>query len=415
MEKHHRKHLFIFFITLLLVLSAGAAVLCAYMYVSGRVPAAANAAASDTDGKSVSAFWEKADIRDVPGWGASAESESENTADTEAADPETEDSQVIEDDDDSITFTFAGDILFDPSYAAGAAIAARGIENCFDDKALDIMKSADIFMLNNEFTYTTAAQPLPDKKYTFKADPSSADNLRKIGTDIVALANNHIFDYQEQGLLDTLDTLDGIGMTHVGAGRNLAEASKAAYYTCGDFTIAILNATQIEGYENPPTRGATDTLPGVFRCYDPTLLYQTVTEVSQKADFVIVYIHWGTESTTVLDANQTEHAKGLAAAGCDLVVGDHPHVLQGIQYVDGMPVIYSLGNYLFTSYDRDTGVLQAQFSPSEKKMTSLRFVPMLQSGTAVRTLSGTEKERVLQDMRKISTAAIDEDGYITEN
>lgn len=389
----------------------------AYAYINVGMPSAANAAASDSEKDETQVFWEKADIRDVPGWSDSAAEE--DTADTaqaaDTADPELSDAQIIEDDDDSITFTFAGDILFDPSYAAGSAIAARGIENCFDDEALDIMKSADVFMLNNEFTYTTATEPLSDKKYTFKADPSTAVNLQKIGTDIVALANNHIFDYQEQGLLDTLDTLDGIGMTHVGAGRNLEEAAKAAYYTCGDFTIAILNATQIEGYENPPTRGATDTQAGVFRCYDPTLLYQTVAEVRQKADFVIVYIHWGTESTTVLDAIQTEHASGLAAAGCDLVVGDHPHVLQGIQYVDGMPVIYSLGNYLFTSYDRDTGVLQAEFSPSEKKMISLRFVPMLQSGTAVHTLSGTEKERVLEQMRAISTAAIDEDGYITEN
>ncbi len=329
--------------------------------------------------------------------------------------PELADAQVIPDDDDRVTFAFAGDILLDEGYAAGAAIRERGITNCFDAEAMDVMTGADIFLINNEFTYTNSTAPYPDKKYTFHANPSAAADLKEIGVDIVTLANNHTFDYQEVGLLDTLDALDAIGMPHIGAGHNLDEAKKPYYYNADGMTIAVISATQIERYPNSETRGATDTLPGVFRSYDPALLYQVVAETKQKADFVIVCMHWGTEKMKTTDAGQVTQAQGLVDAGADLIIGDHPHILQEIGYIGDVPIIYSLGNYLFTSYTTDTGVLQVTLQPSTRSVAQVRFVPMQQVGTAVKTLSGSEKTRVLSELREVSgTVNIDDDGIVTK-
>ncbi len=100
-------------------------------------------------------------------------------------------------------------------------------------------------MVNNEFPYSSRGTPLAGKQYTFRADPSTAEWLTEMGADIVSLANNHCFDYGEEALLDTLDTLDSIGMIHVGAGHNLDEASEPAVFECGGMKIAILNATMI--------------------------------------------------------------------------------------------------------------------------------------------------------------------------
>ena len=109
-----------------------------------------------------------------------------------------------------------------------------------------------------------------------------------------------------------------------------------------------------------------------------------------------------------------EQAQEMERLGVDLIIGDHPHVLQPIEYIGDMPVVYSLGNYLFTSFTLDTGVVRVTFSPSSGGMTSLQFIPMLQSGTRVRTSEGAEKARILQEMRSMSaTASFDEDGYVT--
>lgn len=350
------------------------------------------------------------------------------------------------------TITFAGDILFAGDYATGIKAGTVGIMNCFDEGTTELMRSADVFMLNNEFEYTAGGTAIAGKKYTLRAQPGTVSWLKDMGVDIVSLANNHMFDFQDAGLQDTLDTLRGAGMPYVGAGENIEEASTTAYIHIitqpenssaagedgsadgadGDgageltgglsagmkdaMTIAIVNATTIEQYDTPDTRGATDTESGVFRCFDPTLLYQRITEAKQNADAVIVYVHWGTESTQQLDYRQNELADGITKAGADLIVGDHPHVLQAIGAVNGKPVAYSLGNYFFTSSTKDTGLLQAEFDPEKKIMTGLRFVPCLQSNTAVQLLDGSEKARVLDEMRQYSSGtgvSIDDDGRVT--
>lgn len=319
---------------------------------------------------------------------------------------------------DSITFAFAGDILFDTRYAAAASIVQRGgnIENSFDEETLNACRTADVFMVNNEFPYSSRGTPLAGKQYTFRADPSTAEWLTEMGADIVSLANNHCFDYGEEALLDTLDTLDSIGMIHVGAGHNLDEASEPAVFECGGMKIAILNATMIEQGDNPETRGATDTQSGVFRCWDWTNLVNKIKEVDAEVDETIVYIHWGTEKRTDADWSQTQCAAALEEAGADFIIGDHPHVLEPFASDGHTFVCYSLGNFLFTSFTTDTGLLEVTFTPSSKSVSGIRFIPMLQSDSSVRTLSGLEKERVLNFMRTGSAGVtVDEDGNITLN
>ncbi len=338
--------------------------------------------------------------------------------------------------DRTVTFTFAGDILFDENYATGIAARQSGILSRFDPGVLELMQGADIFTVNNEFCYSDGGAPLADKTFTLRARPDTAAWLPEMGADLVTLANNHVFDFGETGLLDTLQTLQDIGMPYIGAGKNIGEAASAVYYELGQdgavfagksagglerdagdtgMRIAVISTTQVEQFDNPDTRGATDTLPGVFRCWDPSRLYEEIRAAKESADFVIVCIHWGVESEIQKEYRQDVLADGMTKAGADLIVGGHPHVLQAIGAVNGKPVAYSLGNFYFTSYTTDTGLLQAQFSTSERKLTGLRFVPCLQSGTAVQLLTGAEKERVLNEMRSLSQECgvlLDEDGWI---
>ena len=114
------------------------------------------------------------------------------------------------------------------------------------------------------------------------------------------------------------------------------------------------------------------------------------------------------------DWSQTTKAQELAEAGADLIVGSHPHVLQNIEYVDGVPVFYSLGNYFFGAAARDTGVLRVTVNTKDPSISSLQFIPMLQY-RGVSTMEGSEKQRVLDEMQSVSPGVyIDEDGFFTQ-
>lgn len=324
----------------------------------------------------------------------------------------------LPEDRETAELVFGGDILFDTNYATGASALQRGgAAASFDAGSLGILQSADICMLNNEFPYSTRGTPLPDKAYTFRASPDTARWLPEIGTDVVSLANNHMFDYGPDALEDTLTTLDDLGVIHTGAGRNFAEAAAPAVFRLGKMKVAVFNATQIERFTDAPdTRGATENTSGVFRCFteeENARLLKGIRDAAQTADCIILYIHWGTESTNEPDYYQTCRLQEYADAGCSLIVGDHPHVLQGITRAGRMPVFYSLGNFLFTSRTTDTGVLSLTLRPADKTIETLQFIPMVQENSAVRMAAPEEKERILGNLRSWSPGvSIDADGYI---
>ena len=314
--------------------------------------------------------------------------------------------------DRTYTITFAGDILMDPGYSAGAALTQRGAEGSFDEEALALMRGADLFVVNNEFAWTAGGTAV-SKEYNFRADPKHVHILTDMGADLVTLGNNHTYDYGEEGLLDTLNTLDQEGIPYIGAGKTQADAERAMILTIGDFRISILNAEIILFNANPPAQTAVGDKPGTFDSYRPELLYDAVRRAKAESDYCIVVTHWGSEGKSTPNEKQLTVAKGAADAGADLIIGGHPHVLQGISHLGKVPVCYSLGNYLFHSGTYDTGVIQAVFRPSDRCLETLRFVPMQCRNMKVFTLSGAEKERLLNYMRSLSPdVQIDDDGRI---
>lgn len=313
-----------------------------------------------------------------------------------------------------VSITFAGDILFDPDYGVMAALQLNG-GNISDGILPDViseMKSADIMMINNEFPYSNAGEPTPEKQFTFRADPSYVSYLNELGVDIVSLANNHAYDYGEEAFIDTMNALKGAGIPYVGAGADEHEAMMPVYYVINDMKIAIVSATQIEKADYPDTKGAGENSPGVFRCWNGEKLLQAVAEAKKNSDFVIVYVHWGTENQVETDWAQDKQAPELVDAGADIIIGSHPHILQKIDVIKGVPVIYSLGNFWFNSKTVDTGMVKIEVTKDGLK--SLRFIPCLQSNYRTALVSGEEKERILNVMRNISgNVQIDSDGYVT--
>ncbi|MCH5249883.1 MAG: CapA family protein [Lachnospiraceae bacterium] len=314
--------------------------------------------------------------------------------------------------EDCITITFAGDILFDSGYAIMSTLLQRGgdISSGIAPELIEEMKNSDIMMVNNEFPYSDRGEPTPEKQFTFRAKPSSVSYLQDLGVDIVSLANNHAYDYGEEALIDTLQVLKDAEIHYVGAGIDASEASRPFYYIVNDMKIAFISATQVERNDNPDTKEATDTSPGVFRCWNGENLLQTVRETKENSDFVIVYVHWGTENEEEIDWAQDKQSRELVEAGADLIVGDHPHILQKVDIINGVPVFYSMGNFWFNSRTMDTGLLKVTIS--DKELKSCQFLPCLQNNCKTTLLTGTEKDRVLDIMRTMSeNVNIDADGY----
>lgn len=316
---------------------------------------------------------------------------------------------------DEIVLDFSGDFNFSEGWSTTTFMDAQpnGIYDCFSQDLLGEMNDADIMMMNNEFTYSNRGEPLAGKAYTFRANPQRAQLLDVFGVDIVGLANNHVYDYGPDALEDTLATLEEAGVPSVGAGRNLNEAKEPFYFVANGKKIAIVAATQIERSTNY-TKEATETTPGVLKTLNPDKYVQALADAKKNSDYVIAFVHWGTEGDEHYGADQTSLARKFVDAGADVIIGGHTHCLQGIQYLDGVPIIYSLGNFWFSSGTLDTGLSQVIIN--KDGTIQFRFIPCIQRAHKTSLVTDeAEKARILQYMESISTGiAIDEDGYVTE-
>ncbi len=315
---------------------------------------------------------------------------------------------------DEVTVMFAGDILFDDSYAVMGTMLQNGgdISAGIAPEVIDLMKGADIMMLNNEFPYSDRGTSTVGKQFTFRAKPSTVGYLDDLGVDIVSLANNHAYDYGEEAFLDTMKTLEEAGVVYVGAGRNLKEARRPVYYIVNNMKIAFVAATQIERSDYPDTKGATEDTAGVFRCWNGDNLLETIREAKQNSDFVIAYLHWGTENEEQPDWAQEKQAPEVIEAGADLVIGAHPHCLQPVTVMQGVPVVYSLGNFWFNSKEVPTGMIRVTLTQDGLK--DICFIPCLQKGCRTTLLQGEEKAQAIGYMQSISgNVHFDEEGFIT--
>ena len=340
---------------------------------------------------------------------------------TETSEQVTEDTtetEIVDLHEYDFTLCFAGDISLDESAVTTAKLdsSENGIYDCISPELIQIMQDADIMCLNNEFTYSMNGSPMPSKMYTFRANPSRVSVLQEMGVDIVTLANNHVYDYGKQALLDTFTTLKDAGIDYFGAGENLEEAMKPVYYEIDGKTIAFVGASRAEKYKLTPQ--ATETDPGILRCYDTELFLEVIREADANADFVIAVVHWGTEYSYDLESVQLSTGKEYLDAGADAIIGGHSHCLQGMEYYDGKPIIYSLGNYWFNSKTLDSMLIKLHFSGDDNGGgLEVSVVPAIQKGAKTQIVTeAEEEERIYSFLEGISVnVEIDENGVVSED
>lgn len=295
---------------------------------------------------------------------------------------------------DSFTVSFVGDILFDPDFRPMVhASQMGGVLNCIDTAVVDYLKASDVFLINNEFTVGERGTPTPNKTWTFQVHPDRLQLFKQMGVDIVSLANNHVYDYGQVGFEDTIANLDIAGIPHIGAGMNLEEASKAHYFIVNGIKVGIIAASSAEKVRFTPV--ADENTLGVMGTYDSTKFLEAIRVADAQCDILVAYVHWGTENTTKLDADQITMAREYIDAGVDAVIGGHPHCLQGMDFYNDVPIIYSVGNFWFNSKSLDSCVITLKID-SEMNMETI-LVPLEQKNCETRMLVDPAESRALFD------------------
>jgi poly-gamma-glutamate synthesis protein (capsule biosynthesis protein) len=244
------------------------------------------------------------------------------------------------------------------------------------------LQQGDLAIGNLEAPLTSRGQEFRDKRFRFRADPAAATALREAGFTVLTLANNHILDYGYDGLQDTTDLLDRNGILHAGAGETLEAARRAAIFTVKGKQLAFLAYS----LTLPKEFYASGSRPGTAPGY-PSFFTDDIAKARQTADYVIVSFHWGTERAEQPHSRQIAAAHRAIDAGADVVLGHHPHVLQGIErYKDGV-ILYSLGNFAFGSLSPSSrqsviaritleeGVRDVEFIPLNVQNSTVRFQP----------------------------------------
>lgn len=308
-----------------------------------------------------------------------------------------------------INLTFVGDVMM-----------AGNVEKTLREKGYDypytqvkeIFAADDYTVANLETPVTSRGTPHAAKAFVYKSSPDSLPALKAAGIDAVNLANNHSMDQGVEGLLDTFTALDANQIDYVGAGIDSERAYAPVYVEKHGIRLALLGFSRVI----PEVSWfAGKNKPGVAATYDPALAVQAIREARANADLVVVIAHWGEERNDFPVDHQKELARAYIDAGADLIVGGHPHVVQGLESINGKWVAYSLGNFVFTRATEpktwESMVLQASCSKSGD--CDLRVLPFYTELARPVPMNETDGAALLKRIESISVGVtIASDGTV---
>lgn len=268
-----------------------------------------------------------------------------------------------------IKVSVVGDISF-----AGQKYAQPSLK-CFSTFS-PVFRETDLVIGNLESPLLNTGEAIPNK-CTLRGSPGWADILREANIGLVSLANNHLMDYGEAGLMQTIKHLDQNQIIHLGAGANIDEATAPRFLEINGIRLALLARSSV--IVSSPTC-AKDNRAGVA-FFDKRETILTVQNCKKEADVVLLLFHWGLENYHYPSYQQRKLARELLEAGIDIVVGHHPHVVQGIEKIDGKVVVYSLGNFQFDEVDwfftDEAGIPQQrllQLQPKQREGLMVNFI-----------------------------------------
>jgi poly-gamma-glutamate synthesis protein (capsule biosynthesis protein) len=283
------------------------------------------------------------------------------------------------------TFIAVGDVML--TRGVGKQIRKNGPAFPFKPTA-KILRAADLTFANLETQISTLGKPMTNKEVHFRSEPQSVRGLIHAGIDVVSLANNHSMDFGVDALFETMDILAHHGIASVGAGMNETSARRSANFIRGDVKISVLAYS----WNFYLTVEATTDKPGVAVVQRDQTSEKSEVAVAQHrkmaqnikcakkwADVVIVSFHWGWEYAKYPTETDRKTARLAIDAGANLVVGHHPHVIQGVERYQGGLICYSLGNFVFDQWRTRTrrGLMLRCHFDGKGKISSAELLPTI--------------------------------------
>ncbi|MBD0381155.1 CapA family protein [Paenibacillus sp. WST5] len=309
-----------------------------------------------------------------------------------------------------VKLSFVGDVLL--ASKVEDILKQKGYDYPYSNVS-DFLSKPDYTIANLETPITTRGT-VQKKDYVYRSSPLALPALKGSGIDLVNLANNHVMDFGTEGLLDTMASLDQEGVKRIGAGKDLNEAYQPVIVEKQGMKIAFLGFSRVvpeASWKAGPGH------PGVAETYSHKLPVEAIQKAKEQADLVVVIAHWGVERSDNPDKNQKDLAHRYIDAGADLIVGGHPHVLQGFEQYKGKWIAYSLGNFIFTTNDIpktwETVILEA--ACSKDKQCDVHLVPILTKGALPTPMNTEDGAKLFQRLSQISIGAhVDAQGNVTK-
>lgn len=310
---------------------------------------------------------------------------------------------------ETVSLSFVGDLLL--GEYVDAVMQREGYDFLYKQSLL-YLSEPDLTAGNLEHPVTSGGVPVAGTPYVFKGSPDALPALREAGFDVVSLANNHALDQGVEGMLDTMKHLDEAGISHMGAGSNDKEAFSPVIKEVRGIKIAYIGLSRVVPFASWK---ADKNVAGVAETYETKRAVAAIAKAKEQADIVVVMVHWGKERVDQPEPYQKDYARQYIDAGADLVIGSHPHVLQGFEMYKGKWIAYSLGNFIFTAFPKgtagETGVLDAVCTKSGD--CDMTFHPMFTVNAQPTPLEADAARALLDRLTAISfQVKLREDGTI---
>jgi poly-gamma-glutamate synthesis protein (capsule biosynthesis protein) len=309
-------------------------------------------------------------------------------------------------DDDSISIMLAGDFCpagaVESRFRAGT-VTAEGLLSSLSE----LLCRSDISSVNLECPLTEATERIDKPSAHIRAHPDMVELLRFLCVKVVTLANNHVRDYGERGVLDTLKICEKNGIATVGAGATHMEARKPLIVSAKGRRVAFLNAAEQEFSNAGPTRAGANPL-------DLVDMVRDLHAVRRLADHVVLILHGGLEMTHYPSPESVKLMRFLAEQGATAVIRHHAHVVQGCEVWKNVPICYGLGNLLFDLPTRvNDGWYQGvvvELTVTHEDRCSARLHPIRQcdGDLGVKVLADSARAQALESVEKYSELLADE-------
>jgi poly-gamma-glutamate capsule biosynthesis protein CapA/YwtB (metallophosphatase superfamily) len=264
-----------------------------------------------------------------------------------------------------------------------------------------VLKQGDVVFANLESPLTKSTHSLdPKRKIVLKAKPEAVGALTGAGFNLISIANNHMMDYYETGLFDTMSILSTNQILFAGSGKNIDEARKPAIIVKNGLKIGLLaysDMAELVFAGDPYLRYSADKDQSGISPRKYEAVIEDVRKLRGQVDLLAVSLHWGAEDSFTVSDEQREFAHKLIDEGVDVILGHHPHQFQGIEMYKGKPVFYSMGNFLFDqneSENMESFIIDMKYKGTELSELSAIPVRILDKST-VEIQTGTNAANII--------------------